>query len=488
MAIENAPALPAAAQSVASIPLALGLLVGIAGLATPQARLDDPDIMLHIVVGRWIVAHRAVPHHDVLSHTMAGAPWVVHEWLSEVVIAAIFDRLGWHGLVAMASLGLGLAVALFARALLRHYAPPAAIVIAAAAWLATRPHWLARPHILALPVLVLWIDILLRAREADRAPPPAAALLIVLWANLHATFLVGIGFAVLYGVEAVLLATGEQARLRGARQWSGFVVLALLAGFVTPNGIEAYLLPLKLLGMKFALSVLVEWKSVDFETLSPFELWLMLVLGVVLWRGIRLGPTRVFMVLLLFAMGLQHARNAELLAFIAPLVAAPDAGPQLARAGAAGSRDWLMRMARPAGAPSVVGAGLLFAAAACAATTIPLAPDNPYRPAAAVRAAIAAGIKGPVLNAYDYGDYLLFKGIKTFIDGRADLFGDRFIKRYYRATTGASDGMPALIDQYHIAWTIFPAGSPAVIELDHMKGWRRFYADRRAVVHVRARR
>ena len=111
------------------------------------------------------------------------------------------------------------------------------------------------------------------------------------------------------------------------------------------------------------------------------------------------------------------------------------------RARAERGGDWLAahRRGRRPRAALRAGAALVVAAEAVA-LAFPVAPVERYVPAAAVRAAVAAaGIAGPVLNDYNYGDYLMFAGIKTFIDGRADMFGDPFIKRYYEATHGMSD-------------------------------------------------
>ncbi|HZT51253.1 MAG TPA: hypothetical protein VFA22_04935, partial [Stellaceae bacterium] len=460
-----------------SLPLGLGLAAYLAGVASIKARLADPDVMLHIVTGRWILAHHAVPHADVLSFTMPGAPWVAHEWLGEVVTALLYGALGWHGLAAMAGLGLGAAVAVFARALLRYYRPAHAIIIAVAAWFMMTPHWLARPHIIALPLLVWWIALLVEARAANRVPSLAAAFIMVPWVNVHGTFLVGIGFAGLFTVEAVLTARGSAERVAAAKDWSVFTLAAMLAGLVTPNFLEAYLLPLRLLDMKFALSVLQEWKSINFQKISTLEIWLVLFLGIALVTGIRLSICRTLMVLLLFAMSLQHARNADLLAFIAPLLAGPEAGAQLARRAGrdvlARAGDWLDRLARPATARGLLLAGGIAVAGSAVASAFPFSLENQFRPVAAVQAALDAGLSGPVLNEYDYGDYLMFCGIRTFIDGRADMFGDDFLKRYYFATRGLSDQLPALLDEYHIAWTIFPKDSPAVIQLDRMPGWTR---------------
>src|SRR5689334_15260795 len=83
-----------------SLPLIFGL--GVYGLIAAHggAVLHDPDTYLHIAIGRWIIAQHAVPHHGIFSATMAQAPWVAHEWLGEVLLAALFDAFGWAGLVA----------------------------------------------------------------------------------------------------------------------------------------------------------------------------------------------------------------------------------------------------------------------------------------------------------------------------------------------------------------------------------------------------
>src|SRR5579863_8260752 len=59
---------------------------------------------------------------------------------------------------------------------------------------------LARPHILALPVLALWADQLFAARER-RAPPIAAAGLMMLWANLHGGFAFGLALIGPFALE-----------------------------------------------------------------------------------------------------------------------------------------------------------------------------------------------------------------------------------------------------------------------------------------------
>jgi hypothetical protein len=105
-----------------------------------------------------------------------------------------------------------------------------------------------------------------------------------------------------------------------------------------------------------------------------------------------------------------------------------------------------------------------------------------------VQAVRKARLSGPVLNEYGLGGYLVYAGIAPFIDGRADMYGDNFLKEYMEAVSlKSSDGLPKLLQKYRIEWTLMPPESPAVALLDHLPEWRRLYADKVAVVHVRNR-
>jgi hypothetical protein len=93
---------------------------------------------------------------------------------------------------------------------------------------------------------------------------------------------------------------------------------------------------------------------------------------------------------------------------------------------------------------------------------------------------------GPVLNDYDFGGYLIFRGIPTFIDGRTLPFGKQFALKYFDADAlGGGSKLEQLADEYKIAWTLLRAQSPAAFHFDHSPHWRKVYADEVAVVHVR---
>jgi hypothetical protein len=147
--------------------------------------LTDPDIYWHIAVGEWIVGHRAFPHADMFSATMAGAPWIATAWLSEVLYAGAHALAGWSGVVVLAAAAIATAFALLAYFLLQKLAPLPALTLVGAAFVLAAPHPTARPHVLALPLMVVWAGVLMNAVDYRRAPPLALLPVMTLWANLH---------------------------------------------------------------------------------------------------------------------------------------------------------------------------------------------------------------------------------------------------------------------------------------------------------------
>lgn len=94
-----------------------------------------------------------------------------HEWLSEVILAAVYHAAGWSGLVLPAAARFGATIAILTRFLPRHFEPFSALIAAAQGGTLVLGHLLLRPHILALRLLVIWCGELPAARDAGRAPP-----------------------------------------------------------------------------------------------------------------------------------------------------------------------------------------------------------------------------------------------------------------------------------------------------------------------------
>jgi hypothetical protein len=91
-----------------------------------------------------------------------------------------------------------------------------------------------------------------------------------------------------------------------------------------------------------------------------------------------------------------------------------------------------------------------------------------------------------VFNDYDFGGYLIAHGVAPFIDGRTELYGEKFFVDH-NAASGLMepDNLFRLLDQYKIEATLMRTQSAATKLLDHMDGWQKVYSDDIATIHVR---
>lgn len=489
---QRIPLLPTGTWGV-SWPLitALTAFLGVLWLQDGTAVLGDPDTYWHIAAGRWITEHAAVPQGDPFSHSMPGAPWTAHEWLSEVLISTIFQWAGWPGLIAMTALSLAATLAWLCRFLLARLEPVHALILTVLALGMLKVHMVARPHVLVWPLVALWVGMLVDASEKRTAPPWGLLPIMTLWANLHGSFIFGLALGGALGLDAVLARPAEE-RKAAALGWAGFIGLSILAATLTPAGWHGLWFPFQLTNLTVATSMIGEWLSPNFHQPQFLELWLLTLLGVACLGRVRLSGIRLLLLLVLVHLALKHHRHATMLGLVAPFLMAAPLACILSQNKQGKQAETLDRIFTALAAPARHGAllgGLLLASIGLVLALAYPRHEPPVNtsPAAALAAARKAGAEGPVLNDYNFGGYLIHQGVLVFIDGRADMYGDSFLKRYLDAISlRGSDKLSDLLQDYGIGWTLLRAEAPAAALLDRLPGWRRIYADKVAVVHIRA--
>jgi hypothetical protein len=474
-----------------SWPLLVGALAFIPALRAPKGVLGDPDTYFHVVVGRWIMAHGALPTVDPFSHTLAGAAWRTHEWLGEVVLAILYGLGGWRALVLLTASCFAISAALLTRRLLRQSEPLLAVTLSLIAINLFLPHLLVRPHVLVLPILIAFCGALFAARDEGRGPPWRALPLILLWANIHGSFAFGLGLAVYLGLEAVAKPSPGQRRIGEARRWALFVLAAAALTLATPNGIGGYVPVIHMMEVPIAQTYIAEWQSTNFGHFDPLELWLLGPILLGFSTGIRLPVSRLLLVLALIHLALVHTRHADLVAFVAPLAVVGALGPQLAermhRGGLSRVGEAIARLAPPVPWPTIAAASVAGLLLAYVEMPRPIERANDViTPTAALDAAQRLGLKGPVFNSQAFGGYLIFRGVPVFGDGRLEMYGNDFLTEYFAASSGKEPALSDLLDRYHVTWALLLPGEGAVAELDHRPGWHRIYSDKWAVVLARA--
>lgn len=470
----------------------LALLFFLAALLTHFAH--DGDVFWHIATGQWILSHGHVPHADPFSFSRFDAPWIAHEWLAAVAFARVFDVGGWPALLILVAFCAALSYAMLLRFLLQRVQPVYAVPLTAIAFFLSVHHFLLRPHVLVMPLLVGWVGALVHAAEEGRAPPVASLALLWVWANLHGSFTFGLLLAGALAAEALLSAAPGPARKQLAGAWLRFLVGGLGVALLTPYGIRGVLFPALLYGHPYLLDMITEWQSPDFHEPQALEFWLLLLVAYAMTRGLRLPPLRLILLLALIHMALHHIRHVALLGLISPLLLAgplrcQGADPSSGHQGPRSFNGFCRRFAHRLNPHSAVFTSILLLALISGTYWANPHPDERRGVFRGIDVAIEHGIAGPVLNNPGFGGPLIFRGIRPFIDGRMDLYGEDFLRRYLAAINLQDAGvLSALLDEYGIRWTLFDAGRPLVAWLEQSGRWERLYADRFVVLHVRCDR
>jgi hypothetical protein len=466
------------------LPLCIGAGAFLFFLFIGEQSLQDSDSFWQIKVGQWILNSHAVPYSDSYSFTKLGTPWISTSWLSQVLYAAVHAQSGWAGPVVLASLAFAATIAIFVYLLSVNFEMAHCVLWGMLAVLLSLHHFLTRPHVLAWPMMVAWVGGMIAA--ADRRASPSFLLLplMALWANLHGGFILGL--ALIAPVALVAVWETANGRVFLATRWGVFAVGAVAASCCTPYGWNTFLGTVKILDLGQLLSVISEWGPANFSSLGIFEASLLGLVALGFFGRLVLSPPRIILVLGLIYMALTHVRSIESYAFLLPLILAKPLAARLKPHHVANPRSgefFAPPYIAPLGALAIVGA-------VWASTLIYLSHHhfvfvNSQVPTAAVEV-LKQRKAERIFNAYEFGGYLISTGVPTFIDGRAELYGEKFVLEYFDAISARKvDNLLQLLDDHKIDATLLAPASPAAQVMDHLRGWKKLYADETAVVHIR---
>ena len=176
--------------------LSIGVLFGLITY-TSSLEIKDLDLWLHLRMGWWICHHGFVPSYDVLSCTIAGKPWVNHEWLFQVLVYQVQKSFGFDGLISMQSLVVGLTFVILLFLGYSRERQWLTVFTLLMVLLVYQSRFTIRPDIFSLLFFVLYIYIL-SLHINKRWSVYALVVLQVLWSNMHGFFffgplLVGVG-------------------------------------------------------------------------------------------------------------------------------------------------------------------------------------------------------------------------------------------------------------------------------------------------------
>ncbi len=474
--------------------------VGIASVAAAVGPVEDPDFWWHLKAGQWIWAHHAIPRTDLFTHTVSAHVWVAHEWLSELLLAGLF----WLGKLPAVSLGLGaVTLAGYVWTFQRIDRRRAGFLAAGLAWvlgvLAGGPIWGPRVQMITFAftaLLLLWIRRFCEGRGNALAFFP---LVVVLWANLHAGFVIAYVFLGLTLIaELALLRLRSPGALPAGRlrQLAWISAASVGAAILNPNTFRIYAYPFQTQGSGAQQSLIVEWFSPDFHNrdLLLFEVMIFAIV-VLLPLARRIALREYLYAIATLGLALQSVRHIALFVLGSTPLLAQLIQEAWTRARAA--RGWRWRWVEPrlrgAGVinATLVAVVALVVLTATALRVLPRQVDGQALqksyPVAAATFIAATRPPGRMFNEYGWGGYLVWRlspDYPVFIYGDAALMGDPFLREYEHVEALRPDFLD-ILNKYQVDWVVFRSRGIIITALRQSPDWVTVYRDQSATIVMR---
>lgn len=484
--------------------------------------LPELDFWWHLKAGELIYESGAIPRVDAFSFTAFGDPYVLHNWLSELIYYCI-HRLG----------GLELLIALNTALLLLAFLPNyhlslgstrnirfAAVGGYLVAWGLILFGWM-RPHGFSILLFSLFYWLLERKSNRSSLRLFLLPILMVVWVNLHGAFVLGLALIGVYllaeSIQFLLANQREREAKRTAnrlRTLFSTLLMCSLATFANPEGLRVWEYVVTVARDTSSQLWVSEWQAPSITTaagLSHFFGPLILICTALAYSRRKLDLKEALLLTIFALFALSAIRNS--IWFL--IVAAPifvrtlegipwrKASDRLGRSLFPFAGRIVAGFAAPfrsAAGPPLVNAAILCAAAFALAMATPWARSwtgerdrlhSERTPIAVSRFLEENGIEGKLFHHQDFGDYLIWRlwpQQKTFIDGRVHLFGEDLVRDYRFVL--AAEGWEQRLDRYAIDFILLPktdpASQPLLTEAGRSNQWRTRYEDERAVLFERA--
>jgi len=466
--------------------------------------ITDPDFWWHLRTGQYIVETRSIPHTDIFSTMRFGSEWVTHEWLSEVFMYGLFRALGYGGLIVGFSLLITAAFWIvyqrYRRLAAHPYVAGFALLLGAAA---TMPTWGVRPQMFSLLLASIFLSFLDRYSRCEQMPSIWwLAPLMILWVNLHAGFALGLVLIVLTIAGLLLdwlsLRKNSFADLwQRARPLCWLLIICVAAVCLNPNGARMYFYPFETLTSHAMMQYIQEWRSPDFHNplFQALALLLLATFSATALSNRRPRPSQLLMLVATAWATLRSARNVAFFALVAtPLLA---------------EHSWIFITSHRWGQwleasekrkPSegsalklVLNVLVLLLVLTVVALGVGRAVANQpvieaqQFPAAAVDFIREQKPPQPIFNEYVWGGYLiwrLYPDYRVYIDGRADVYGDKLVEEWLETHDGKTNWREPL-DRYGIHTVLVKPDIALASLLRQDADWQNVFEDKQAVIFVR---
>ncbi len=290
------------------------------GIANVRAELGS-DSWYSLLSGR-LIAHHGLPHHDTLTSLTLGRTWVDQQWLAHLGLYGLWALGGWRvALLSVVVLYTAALVILAGSARAGGASPRSVAIVMVGSYLAGLTNTVYRAQI---PAFVLFAIVLALLLADERRPSRRVYLVfpvLVLWANLHGSVVLGAALVTLWGTVFAVSRLRRRDRAAGWLPRAGVLLIApWLATLVSPYALELPGYYRRVLDNPELARASSEWAASTLRG-QPFFFGL-LALGLVIAVLGRqaLTPFGLLALIATAAMGVLAVRNITWFAFVAAAV------------------------------------------------------------------------------------------------------------------------------------------------------------------------
>lgn len=470
------------------------LLLSIALLfIKPGTLLIDGDTGYHIRLGEYILKNRSLPDHDIFSPLAPSSPWIMYCWLSEVVMAAVHRYFGLNGIVLSFAFLIAFIYSKLFEWIRTHCNTLFAFGITALCVMSSLTHFLARPYVFSVGIVMIWYGILDLYQYQDKNRLYLLPLLMLIWINSSSGFIYGFILIIVYLLGNLWMSlTAKEAKDKKMKRQKtlllGIILLScLLISLINPSGYKTLFYPFEIVLDKTTMDTNVELLSPNFHYWVPFEYYLFLIILLLALSRTPLNPIEITLLISFLHMSLYAARNIEFFAIIAAPIAAKQAQVFFER--------WpethpLKMLNHRITAADKIADGRLWIVILVLVTALltqngRLHYDFKTAPKAAMEFVKKNHISGNMFNDDGFGDYIiysnwpdykvLFYGLNIFGAPLKDLIAVAYIKPNWKE----------VLNQYQINWILWQKDMPLSVMLKETAGWKLIYEDEKASIFVK---
>lgn len=471
--------------------------------------IGHTDVWGHLSYGRRLWETGSMPSTEPLMPLAHGVPFVNGAWLSELIGYAGYLVVGKAAISFLFAVCVAGALGFLTRRIYSrtHSSMFALGGFALTMWIEYQQFIVQRPQIVGFLFYSILLSMLLR-REWSRKNWFVVPVMFALWANMHGSFIVGVGllgcFAAGRAVD-LMRRTGRPGILLRDNKLRRLVLLtelAAAAALLNPYGLTLYSEVLSF-GSNPNLQAIIEWQSL---TLRLSQGQAAAAAGLLLFLVYRISPRRVSTaeVLALVVFGAAALWTSRMLVWWGPL-----AGCFVAIHGAAAWRKWKRLEKSPEPAPraslwTVVTLGIVFIffeLSHLGSVTLAMAagkdvekitsriPVSRLTPVAAAEYLKEHPPEGLVFCTYEWGDYLMWAGpkdLQVMVASHCHLIPED-VWADYMGIVQLQSGWSSMLERYGINTVVIDEEyrEPMAHRLHESKDWKLLFRQDGQVIFER---